>query len=493
MNIAVLTTVLAALPGQGSGPANLDFHTGTLAGWRGQGFYVTTADPRGPAVNLGVCSSDRGTTGHKAVLRCTFVVPAGGGLLRFHAFAASPHGFPPDDRLDVRLVTDADEIIPKKVREKTGWAPVTGLLPRRDGRAREYSWDIAGLAGRRVQIILLDDDDRPGCYLCCSGFQITGTDDIPEQAFAAHMQRLVQEKGLPPLRRFESRHFVAWSNADAPFTKNQVRHAEVIYQFFLEHFRRRGFPIRPPAAKLLIAVFDSQAGFEAYLGQRMPVAVTGVYNRGANQLVVYDLSQNQGALAQRQNALQQSRTIARDLDRLRYLETIHRSISEWSKDGSLSTAMHETAHQLSFNCGLLNRHADVPLWLCEGLACYCEATEQGGWQGIGAPNPGRIALLASTLRRGGKLIPLRTLIDDDGWRDSSSEVLLGYSQSWALFRMLMQQRPAALRAYLGLIFPRRAAEHRLTDFCQAFGNDLNGLEQHYLAYVRQLTQSARQR
>ena len=42
--------------------------------------------------------------------------------------------------------------------------------------------------------------------------------------------------------------------------------------------------------------------------------------------------------------------------------------------------------------------------------------------------------------------------------------LLGYAQSWALFRMLMEERPKQMRAYLTLIWDRRTSEHRLTDF-----------------------------
>jgi hypothetical protein len=465
---------------------NLDFHSGTLAGWRGQGFYVTTADPRGPSVALGVCSSDRGVPGRQAALRYTFVVPAEAGRLCCRAFAVCARGFEPDHRLDVLLLTEQSEVVPKKVRGANGWEPAETLLPREGGQAREYAWELQGLGGHRVQILLKDEDDRPGCYLFCSGFRLEGGSNNPERDFAEHMRRLEKERDLPPLARFESRHFVAWSNADPAFTKSQLRDCEMIYQLFFEHFRRRGFSPQAPSGKLMVAVFDSQVGFEAYLGQPMPSSVTGVYNIATNHLVVYDLSQNKGLVASRNKAIKDSLGFRGDRDRLRYLETIHRAMSEWSKDGSLSTAMHETAHQLAFNSGLQNRYGDIPVWLCEGLACYCEATDQGGWQGIGEPNPARIATLAATLKRKGKVIPLRTLVVEDDWRQKTDSALLGYSQSWALFRLLMQQRPSALRRYLALVFPRRTPDHRLTDFAECFGSDFEGLEQHYLEYVQAL-------
>ena len=64
-------------------------------------------------------------------------------------------------------------------------------------------------------------------------------------------------------------------------------------------------------------------------------------------------------------------------------------------------------------------------------------------------------------------------------------VVLGYSQSWALFRLLMEERPRALRRYLELVYARRTPEHRLADFVEAFG-DLAALERRYQEYLREL-------
>jgi len=51
-------------------------------------------------------------------------------------------------------------------------------------------------------------------------------------------------------------------------------------------------------------------------------------------------------------------------------------------------------------------------------------------------------------------------------------VLIGYAQSWALFRMLMEEQPRAMRQYFELIHPRRTPDHRLADFVEVFGTDL---------------------
>src|SRR5262249_2642877 len=47
---------------------NLDFHTGTLAGWEGDGFVLAPAGRHGPSAGFAVCSSDRGPKGRKATL-----------------------------------------------------------------------------------------------------------------------------------------------------------------------------------------------------------------------------------------------------------------------------------------------------------------------------------------------------------------------------------------------------------------------------------------
>jgi hypothetical protein len=49
--------------------------------------------------------------------------------------------------------------------------------------------------------------------------------------------------------------------------------------------------------------------------------------------------------------------------------------------------------------------------------------------------------------------------------------------------MLMEERPRALKAYLEQVKGRPTADHRLTDFGQAFGPDLKALEAQYLRYI----------
>jgi hypothetical protein len=87
---AALTLLLcASLSAADPAPADsLDFSTGTLAGWEGDGFYVTTGAWKGPSLTCGVSSSDRDGDGNEKnglkrtrLIHGTFVVPPGAGFV----------------------------------------------------------------------------------------------------------------------------------------------------------------------------------------------------------------------------------------------------------------------------------------------------------------------------------------------------------------------------------------------------------------------------
>lgn len=493
--IALLAT---AAPPALQAPANLDFAAGTLQGWEGDGFYVTTATGKGPSLASGVCSSDMGRAGRKAMLHRTFVVPPNAGVLRCVAHVRRPKEKEDDGKIDILLMAAGRLVLPKAVRASEDWQPVNRILPPQNGRPREYLWDVSNYVGQTLRLALIDDDARPGCHLFCGGFRIISRDEHDGREFCRFMVRLTNDHKLPPVARFESKHFMALSNADDAFTEARVQNCELIYELFFDHFGRRGFRLHEPAGKLMVAIFDGQSGFEAYLGRRMPAGVTGIYHTKTNRLVVYDFGRNDSFIAARRQMEQEGRRIGPDLERMRFLETANRRAKEFRTGINVGTIMHEVAHQLSFNTGLLNRDGDMPAWLAEGLACYCEATDHTTWQGIGEANPERIGPLAAQVRGNKPFIPLRDLVAGDGWlrgaHANEGLVLLGYAQSWALFRMLMDERPEQLRAYLRLIWPRRSEDHRLTDFGQAFGADLGRLDLRYNEYMKEVVeQNARRR
>ncbi|HZY89602.1 MAG TPA: DUF1570 domain-containing protein [Gemmataceae bacterium] len=470
-----LALLLAAAAPSAAPLPNLDFADGRLTHWQGEGF----------AAAPGAVSSRDGQAGRTGTLHRTFVVPPGTGAIRFTAAAIRADGLAPDKALDVILEATGRRLLPRRVNTAKGWRPAPQLLPPHQGRPFEYEWPVADFGGQAVRIALIDQDGRPGCHVECGGFRLVPADEINGKEFAALMLRLEREHKLPPMVRLDSKHFMSVGNATEEYAEHRLYNCETIHALFFEHFRKKGFAVRPPAEKMMVAIFDSQAGFEAYLGRGMSTAVLGIYHTPSNRLVVYDYAQNRAFQERKKRGEQIAREMPTALAKQHVLGTFSRQARDYRADTNIGTMMHEVAHQLSFNGGLLNRQGDVAAWLAEGLACYCEPTANGAWQGIGEPNPRRAAVLA---RVKGGFIPLRALVGSDDWLRKAKTVdpvVVGYSQSWALFRLLMEERPKALRRYLALVYARRTPDHRLADFAEAFG-DLTALEKRYQDYLREV-------
>lgn len=488
MNLALAFLLCTTAPAQAP---NFDFRFGSLDGWEGEGFYPAPGRGRGPSLKFGVTSSRPEDQAHTALMHLTFRAPNNAGVIRFQAHAVRGKEQEPNPNLDVLLMTSDRQIIPKQVRTREGWTAVSRVLPSQMGRSQEYLWQISAYAGQVLRIVLIDEDKRPHCHLFCSGFDIISADEFDLREFGQFMLQLVRDHKLPPVTRFESKHFVALSNADDHFTELRLNNCELIFDIFNDYFRRKGFRLREPPGKMMIAIFDSQAGFEAYLGQRMSPQITGIYHTGTNRLLVYDYGRNNAFVAQRHQDQQAARRIGLDLDRRRFIETANRQAQEFRAEANIGTVMHEVAHQLSFNTGLLNREGDVAFWVAEGLACFCEATRNGSWQGIGEMNSERLDAL---IQAQGRYISLHDLITRDDWLEKKPNMpspLLAYAQSWALFSMLMHERPREMRTYLTLIYSRRTGERRVADFTQVFGSDLNRLELRYHQYMKELIETYR--
>jgi hypothetical protein len=305
-----------------------------------------------------------------------------------------------------------------------------------------------------------------------------------EAEFIQTMQGLQAKHKMLPMARFDSKRFTAISNADDTFSRDRLRFCEVFYDQFLRHFQEKGFVVTLPAERLMVAVFDDSEGFEAYFARKLN-GVLGIYDPATNRLVLYDYAHNRQLRSQRDRVLDQANRFGNSWQRQKIELEVNRKVEEIAKDMNLAITMHECAHLISFNCGLLSRKNDVPAWLAEGLATYCEATEGGDWTRLGSMNPNRML----DLKRGEKdAIAFTDLLKSDQWA-RSPRALNGYGQSWALFHLLMTERPKELRHYLDIVRDRRTPESRLADFQEAFGA-LARMETRYTAYRRDLVAKA---
>ena len=471
-------------------PINVDltFRTRALDGWEGSGFEIQSEDGKPvSSTSMRATSQHAGKDGRGLIHAAIKIPPE---VKEIHCFAAAYRTKPgkTNEDLDVLIYASGKRLIPKRIRADQGWQPVDHLMGPKKGQLQEYSWNVEAVAGKTVRIALLDDDPRDDCYIVCSGFQMLTDDRTLDRAFEKEVRQFERGHQLRPLVRFESQHYLAMSNTDNSFSELRLGNCEMLYSAFLQHFRGKGFKVREPDGKLHALIFQSQTSFHDYVGMTVSPQITGIYFKN-NCLVMYDYATNQDFMAKKRKAEELLQTISTQPERERYLERVNRRSEEFRRDVTISTITHEAAHQMSFNCGLLNRSADMPMWLAEGLACYCEATSGGIWLGIGEANPERLMALNKAVASKTGLLPMTSMVAGDKWHNLKGDeggVLQGYGQSWALFRWLMEEKPAKLREYLEVVAKRKTPEHRLGDFQHAFGRDLKAVQAQYEDYVKRL-------
>lgn len=289
--------------------------------------------------------------------------------------------------------------------------------------------------------------------------------DADEEKERESIEQLAKQAGLRPFRSGRTSHFVGLGDAPDSFRSLTLRDCEAVAADYLDHYRTRGFKIEPPPQRLTVVVLADDRSFAAFLGDpslaMIPMgndsapSVHGVYSRTSNRLVVFDHRPLGRQLAARPGA-----------DNLRSLA-------------------HEVTHQLTYNTGLLDRHADVPACVVEGLAMYGEVRQSTGRTPPGQLNRMRLKDLTTVQRRRIPWVPVAELLAHDRFLKNSGphETLLAYAESWLLIHLLMKD-PARLpgfQAYLDAIRDRRDADGRLEDARKHLG-DLDRLNDDLRRY-----------
>lgn len=230
--------------------------------------------------------------------------------------------------------------------------------------------------------------------------------------------------GLPELSRKENGWYVGLGTAPADYFEGAMTLCDGLADDYLKHFADRGFAVSRPAERLVLVVLDDGDQFARFLGVDEAPAYGGVYDLDWNVLVAFDHREAGRAPA----GTERANTIA---------------------------LLHEATHQLTFNTGLLDRQADVPLVISEGLATYGEVRQPWQDREIGAVNRERLALteLPDRLRSGRALLPLGDLFADDELFRKAETEQLAYAECWLLIHGLMRSDAGRerFRSYLGAL------------------------------------------
>lgn len=266
--------------------------------------------------------------------------------------------------------------------------------------------------------------------------------------------------GLGPFRVTRSDHFLATGDAPDAYLKEALELCERVARDCHDHFLAHGFQVAHPPTRLVVIVLASDASFAKFLETQREAAVGGVYDPATNWLTTFDYRSVQAALNPR---AARANTVA---------------------------LVHEVTHQWSFNSGLLDRSADVPVAISEGLAMYVEERPPTGKVVPGAINRGRVDGLRLGLKQKAEWTPLTRLLTDDtvaGGQGTAAAQQLAYAQDWLLVYHLMRKpQVPQTRAYLNRLKTRRDATERLRDATEALG-DLEKLDKDLRELARRLS------
>ena len=265
---------------------------------------------------------------------------------------------------------------------------------------------------------------------------------IREKARVAQMQ---------PFDTSESAHFVAVGDATDRYRVDALALCEAFADDYFSHFRDKGFAIEWPKEKLPVVVLGGPTSYAAFEKGFADEAIGGHFDLEANWLVTFDFRPLLGAPRNSSGA-------------------------DPSIDNTL-TLVHETFHQLSFNTGMLDRKADVPLCLVEGLATYAETWGPKHRSPIGAINFRRRRGLDLAQKAGGRWIPVKRLLADDLPMDEEKTQQVAYAVSSMLIHKLLKDpvRLPQFRDYLKAVQTANNPAQRIP-LAEAHFGDLDKLD-----------------
>lgn len=261
-----------------------------------------------------------------------------------------------------------------------------------------------------------------------------------EQAEIAKIEAIAKKVGIGPFGHGQTEHFIGLGDAPAAFRQRALDVAESFSKAFLTYFRSHGFKVELPAGRMAVITLKNADSYRALVGEQTGLAVGGHYDIETNRLVMFDMRGQRAALA---IPAEQVNTFA---------------------------LVHETAHLLSYNTGILSPHADNPVSISEGIATLAEPWRPKAKSKIGDNNGRRVAALWDEEGNAKTWVPVAELLNNDHLFDDADTEQVAYAESWLLIHYLM--RKEATRTKLREYIDRLANEAHKT------GGRLKAAEAH---------------
>ncbi|MEX0612051.1 MAG: DUF1570 domain-containing protein, partial [Pirellulales bacterium] len=270
-------------------------------------------------------------------------------------------------------------------------------------------------------------------------------------------------------------HYVVCYNTSRAYAQWTSSLLERLYKAFTNYWENQGLEVRDPEFPLPVLVFADRQMYNQASREDLPGGsggIIGYYSLRSNRINMFDLTGAEALRGERK--------------RRGSLREINQMLSQPAAVPLVATIVHEATHQIAFNCGLSARYANIPLWLCEGMAVYFEAPDLSstrGWRGIGRVNYPRLNTFLDNLPNWREDSLEQLLASDRRFRDPQQAVN-AYADAWALNYYLIRYESDAYADYLKMLAKKRPLmeddpQTRLAEFRQHFG-DLRRLEQEFL-------------
>lgn len=329
--------------------------------------------------------------------------------------------------------------------------------------------------GRDGSVLLLGQD---GTLHAVPPEQILarGSDDSPFTSLTAEEMATLWLSRLPEgFEVHRTAHYVILHNASREYVRWCGGLLERLYVSFTNYFTRRGVELSEPQFPLVVIVFASQNQYVEHCREEVGPAITqikGHFNLQTNVVTTYDLTGSGGTVSASELA---------------------KSLARPEVQQNIATVVHEAAHQLANNGGLLQRWNDTPQWLNEGLAMFFETPDLRGSRAVtsvGLVNTARLSQFRSYLSRR-PADSLRTLLQDDRRLQNTDTATDAYAESWALVYFLLLQRPRNFTAYLERLASKPPlvyadAEERIRDFRETVDDDLEKFDASFVRFISRL-------
>ena len=308
----------------------------------------------------------------------------------------------------------------------------------------------------------------------------------PKESLDETVEKLLAEFG-PNAKFGVTEHFIYiydTSEEYASWVALLCERVENVYEHFADYLGVGMTELEDP---MIVLLFTNKEDYESYAQKTfsefpsMKNKPVGFYSSGNNRAASYDRTQTE-----REKTVDKTKKF----DLGEFTKSI---LAQPDGEGTMTTIVHETAHQVSFNRGLFNRSGQNPSWAVEGLAMLFEApvgeVKDGGWNVTVdfGPNKRRIREFQEYVKVQQDANPLRKVVSNE---KVNPDVPGSYELSWALFSYLYKKHPDRLAHYLyGTAVQKRTSysiNERVEEFELCFTNDWDKLWEEVRAFVDQL-------